>query len=617
MAVHPTDTKTISFRSMSVRNQDVDKRPSSVSSQSRIEPKTFNHNQKKILHTNIQQTPINTSTTQNMSPWLVKEEDRYKYGLSEQEVIATNQKAEDVLVTGFVPNPFWHSFQKSVAAVHNPDDEQYIQCFENELRLPLKTFLISSLPNCSWILNVLHLGFGADKYANPIVIHVCIQTPHYFTNNKAAALKVVQGMEKIIKEKLDNQKYENDIHEKFNIDICQIYNSKSKTSELESKDEVNKNSGTDLRSSNSTHFPGVILTENFPAVYLNDTPCPGLSIGRGETEERIYPAGSLTGFLQQENTLYSLTCSHVAFPDPERSSERYKYNDGMEQFKISIPAFKDHKATLEAMKYKLKHARIAIEKAEKRQVMCPEMDFSSRIQWNKEEEIHCARQLKEAQDYSIHAGYVYAASEEWRKVVTFNGILDWALIRNACVDPRNQLPPFYLLKEPQVLGFIEKFGDKYWSSDERKAFTTKCQALQDSIEFNVSHPRSFSLFNEKSIYFKALSRTTGWKACELNVIQAIVHNQNSTSDERVFIGDDTQKAKEKISDGGDSGALIYSIDVDIEGNTVLVPMAMIWAGNTDGFEGFQGDVTYATPIEEVLKDIESEMGWENGSLKFF
>ncbi|KAF5870603.1 uncharacterized protein Bfra_009992 [Botrytis fragariae] len=616
MAVHPTDTKTISFRSMSVHKQDVDKRPSSVPFQSRIEPKTFNHNQKKILHTDIQQTPINTSTTQNMSPWLVNEEDRHKYGLRGQEVIATSQKAEDVLVTGFVPNPFWHSFQKSVAAVHTADDEQYIQCFENELRLPLKAFLISSLPNCSWILNVLHLGFGADKYANPIVIHVCVQTPHYFTSHKVAALEVVQGMEKIIKEKLDNQKYQRDMHEKFHIDICQIYHPKPKSSELKSKDEINKNSGTELRSSDSTHVPGVILTENFPDVYLIDTPCPGLSVGRRETKDRTYPAGSLTGFLQQENTLYSLTCSHVAFPDPERSSEIYKYNDGMEQFKISIPAFKDHKATLQVMEYKLKHARIAIEKAEKRQVMCPEMDFSSRIQCHKEEEIRCARHLKEAQKYSIQAGYVYAASEGWRTVATFNGILDWALIRNACLDPSNQLPPFYFLEEPQVLRFIEKFGDKYWSSDERKAFITKCQALQDSIESNVSHPRSFSLLNEKSIYFKASSRTTGWKACEMNVVQAIVHNQNSTSDEHVFVSDDTQKSKEKTSEGGDSGGLIYSIGVDIEGNTVLVPMAMIWAGNTDGFEGFQGDVTYATPIEEVLKDIECEMGWESGSLKF-
>lgn len=108
-----------------------------------------------------------------------------------------------------------------------------------------------------------------------------------------------------------------------------------------------------------------------------------------------------------------------------------------------------------------------------------------------------------------------------------------------------------------------------------------------------------------------------WTACELNIVRAIVHNKNATSDEHVFIGDDTKEGKEMISDGGDSGALIYCLDVDIKGKTVLVPMAMVWGENKHGCEGFQGDVTYATPIEEVLKDIESEMGWKNGSLKFF
>ncbi|THV44166.1 hypothetical protein BGAL_0713g00020 [Botrytis galanthina] len=611
MAVHPSDANTMSFESMSVRKQDVDKRASSVPSQSRTKPEHFNHYQRKKLYKKIHKTPTSTSKSQKMSPWLIKKQDRSKYGLRDQEIIATNQKAEDVLVTGFVPNPFWHSFRKDVTAVHTPDDEQYIQCFENELRLPLKTFLISSLPRCSWILNVLHLGFGADKYANPIVIHVCIQTPHYFTDNEDAALKVIQGMEKIIKENLDAQKHGNDMHEKFTIDISQIYYPNS------SKTEMNENCGTDLRSTNSPEIPGVNLANNFPFIYSHDTPCPGLSIGREKLNEVIYPAGSLTGFLRQEDKIYSLTCSHVAFPDPERLSERYKYNNGMEQFKITLPAFKDHKVTLETMEDEIKHARSTVEKAEKRQVMCPEMDFSSRIQLGKEEETRCMRRLTVAQAYDIYAGYVYAASNEWRKVATYNGILDWALIRNACVDPSNQLPAFYFREESQIMGFIEEFGNKYWSPDERKAFNTKFQTLQHSIESNVSHPRSFSLFNEKSIYFKALSRTTGWKACELNGVQAIVHNQNSTSDEHVFISDDTQKAKEKISEGGDSGALIYTIDVDIQGNPVLVPMAMIWAGNTVGFEGFQGDVTYATPIEEVLKDIESEMGWENGSLKFF
>ncbi|ATZ56395.1 hypothetical protein BCIN_13g02340 [Botrytis cinerea B05.10] len=543
-----------------------------------------------------------------MSPWLVKKEDRYKYGLMNQEIIATNQRAETVLVTGLAHDPSWSSIKKSIAAVHTQDDEKFVQCFQKDLRVPLKELLVSSLPNCSWTLNVFHLGFGADKYANPIVIHVCVQTPRYFKDNEDAALGVVQGMENIIKEKIDNQNLA-----KFNIDICHINPSMR---------NVNPHGYTELRSDESSKvprvdprkFPGVNLICNFPSIYFDYTPCPGFSIGREKTKDKIYPAGSLTGFLRQENTIYSLTCSHVVFPDLERPSERYKYKDGMEQFKISIPAYKDHQATIQAMESKLYYAGYAINHIENRQIMSPAVDFSSKMRHQKERQILFATDFKEAEDYNTHAGYVYAASEEWRKVASFNGILDWALIRNASVDPRNQLPWCCFLGEPQVFEFIEKFGDKYWSSGEREAFINKCLALQSSVEFNISHPKSFSLFNEKSIYFKAASRTTGWKACELNSIPAIIHNQNATSDEHVFISDDTLEAQEEISGGGDSGALIYAIDVDDGKQTVLVPMAMIWGGSK---HSFKGDVTYATPIEEVFKDIESEMGWEHGSLKFF
>ena len=140
-----------------------------------------------------------------MSPWLVKKEDRYKYGLMNQEIIATNQRAETVLVTGLAHDPSWSSIKKNIAAVHTQDDEKFVQCFQKDLRVPLKELLVSSLPNCSWTLNVFHLGFGADKYANPIVIHVCVQTPLYFKDNEDTALGVVQGMENIIKEKIDDQ----------------------------------------------------------------------------------------------------------------------------------------------------------------------------------------------------------------------------------------------------------------------------------------------------------------------------------------------------------------------------------------------------------------------------
>lgn len=202
---------------------------------------------------------------------------------------------------------------------------------------------------------------------------------------------------------------------------------------------MNKNCGTDLRSTDSPRASGVNLAKKFPLIYLNETPCPGLSIGREETKQRTYPAGSLTGFLQQEDTIYSLTCSHVVFPGPNRPSERYKYTDGMEKFKISIPALKDHEATLKAMESTLRNATRGFEDTDRRQVMRPEMDLSRELQLKRNNANNLSELLKGAQDFNIHAGYVCVASEGWRKVTTYNGILDWALIRNACVNPSNRV----------------------------------------------------------------------------------------------------------------------------------------------------------------------------------
>lgn len=105
----------------------------------------------------------------------------------------------------------------------------------------------------------------------------------------------------------------------------------------------------------------------------------------------------------------------------------------------------------------------------------------------------------------------------------------------------------------------------------------------------------------------------------MNGVRSIHHRKgHEVSEEYVFVGEDHGGA---ISGGGDSGALIYDIDIDTtnaeEPTAALMPMAMIWAGNSHGtiVSGFK-DLTYATPIGAVLKDIECEMGWDEGSLKF-
>ncbi|TGO67792.1 hypothetical protein BELL_0869g00040 [Botrytis elliptica] len=526
-------------------------------------------------------------------PWLVKEQDRCNYGLQWQQVIATNQAANVVLG----PHNFHYPPEKNVFAVYGQQDQQYIQDFETNIRSSLKDFLVSELSDCTWTLNILRLGFENNRSDNPIVLHLFIQTPDYFLdaennrdieNIKSNAIKVLEGMNKIISQKKKTS-------EKYFIDICQIKNSTLRCS------KINQENGVDLKN-------------NFESLYTSYTPRPGISIGRTELDT----AGSLTGFLCHNNDTYALTCRHVALPGKDFRSG-YKFRDEGQEFQISIPAIKDHEATKMKMKIDLDNITTEIANDLLEQVKHPYGDYGLQNQIKKQEQNVYAFNYDKALHHRTDAGHVYAAPEEWRKVPYYNGVLDWAIIDNICTDHNNTLPRTYFLRKAEISRLIKRKQADDWSSSQYEAFIAKCQTLEKSTRFDIKNPSSSSALFTNRIYFKAPSRTLGWKACEMNGIRNINHrNGHGVSEECVFVGEGYQGA---ISDGGDSGALIYDIDVDTtnveEPTAALMPMAMIWAGNNYGtiVSGFQ-DVTYATPIGAVLKDIECEMGWDEGSLKF-
>ncbi|TEY62571.1 hypothetical protein BOTCAL_0160g00160 [Botryotinia calthae] len=521
-------------------------------------------------------------------PWLVKEEDRCNYGLKWQEVIATNQAPNVVLG----PHRIFYPLKKSVFAVQGQKDQQYIQDFENNIRLPLTDFLVSRLSDCTWTLNVLRIGFEGNRYDNPIVIHIFVQTPDYFPDNSDNAIKVLEGMEEIISQ---NKKTLEKTF-RFFIDICQIH-------------------GSTLRGSEPQSYGDVNLTYNLENIYEEYTPRPGISIGR----EDYTIAGSLTGFLKQNDNIYSLTCRHVAFPNEKFRSE-YKYRTGEEKLQVSIPAMKDHIETKRRLKSTLDSIRFGHKNVRIEDAVNIDEEYILSIEREENKRKFFLDRYNAAENYLPNAGYVSAAPEEWRKVPGYIGNLDWAIIHNVCAAPSNTLPRARFLEEPHISNFIQSKQKEYqWSNDECKAFDSKCQMLQDSEEFVIKHPSSSSILCTNKVYFKAPSRTLGWLACEMNCIKNIHHQKgHGTSEECVFVG---KKHGGEVSGGGDSGALIYDIGIDAtdtENHTAaLIPMAMIWGGNHHGtiISGFE-DVTYATPIGEVLKDIECEMGWDEGSLKF-
>ncbi|KAM0151269.1 hypothetical protein ACHAPG_008323 [Botrytis cinerea] len=447
--------------------------------------------------------------------WLVKEKNRSDYGLKWQEVIATNQAPNVVLG----PHSYHYPPKKSVFAVQGPKDQPYIQDFENNICLPLQDFLVSRLSDCTWTLNVLRLGFEGNRYDNPIVIHLFVQTPDYFPDNADNAIKVLEGMEEVV-----------------------FQNKKT---------------------------------------------------------------------LEEEVSLYTHFNSHVAFPDDNFRSE-YKYRNGEDKLRVSIPALKDHVETKRRLKSTLDSIEFAIKNSAFKDAANIDKKYRNEI-------LRKAALIRynDAEDCCPNAGYVSAAPEEWRKVPDYVGNLDWAIIHNVCAAP---ITPSKISKEPQISNLIQsKQEECQWSNDECKAFDSKCQMLQDSEEFVIKHPSPSSVLCTNKVYFKAPSPTLDWLACEMNCFKSIHHREgHGISEECVFVG---RQHGGRVSGGGDSGALIYDIDIDTtdadKHTAALIPMAMIWGGNHHGttISGSR-DVTYATPIGAVLKDIECEMGWDEGSLRF-
>ena len=162
-------------------------------------------------------------------------------------------------------------------------------------------------------------------------------------------------------------------------------------------------------------------------IYEEYTPRPGISIGR----EDYTIACSLTGFLKQNDDIYSLTCRQVAFPDDNFRSE-YKYRNGEEKLQVSIPALKDHVETKRRLKSTLDSIEFAIKNSAFKDAANIDKKYRNEI-------LRKAALIRynDAEDYCPNAGYVSAAPEERRKVPSYVGNLDWAIIHNVCAAPSN------------------------------------------------------------------------------------------------------------------------------------------------------------------------------------
>ena len=61
-----------------------------------------------------------------------------------------------------------------------------------------------------------------------------------------------------------------------------------------------------------------------------------------------------------------------------------------------------------------------------------------------------------------------------------------------------------------------------------------------------------------------------------------------------------------MSAGGDSGSILLDRE--------FRPIAQLWGGGLHAFAHGPQDVTYASPLSRVLRDIEKRIGWAEGSV---
>lgn len=118
-------------------------------------------------------------------------------------------------------------------------------------------------------------------------------------------------------------------------------------------------------------------------------------------------------------------------------------------------------------------------------------------------------------------------------------------------------------------------------------------------------PLRESAIETDKVLFKVASRTSGWKEAQYNGTRAILNRDGrGVTRELCFV---THSSFDQVSVPGDSGAPL--IDRSYR------PVAILWGGDKQPEEGFK-DLTYATPIPVILRDIERHLGWQLGSASY-
>lgn len=110
--------------------------------------------------------------------------------------------------------------------------------------------------------------------------------------------------------------------------------------------------------------------------------------------------------------------------------------------------------------------------------------------------------------------------------------------------------------------------------------------------------------DHNDIAFKPRSRTTKeWTRGTFNAVRSTLKSKDLITREWCLLASAPHKV---LSAKGDSGAII--LDGEFR------PVAMVWGGNDHDLAHGPVNLTYASRLVDVLRDIESRMRWAKGSV---
>lgn len=125
--------------------------------------------------------------------YLVQQERRLLYGMRGLEVCASSHPSDSSCLytrrSTYTPH-------KSIFAIGTTDLELWFaKIYEENLHDNFVSAIQTSLPDCSWGLNVLRLGFEPECLENPITVHITVAcealTDDAACNTVSAILEVV------------------------------------------------------------------------------------------------------------------------------------------------------------------------------------------------------------------------------------------------------------------------------------------------------------------------------------------------------------------------------------------------------------------------------------------